>query len=66
MPDAAGNIKGISLSGKAGAILDKIKRQEMLDEISRLGQEQKCSCDYDGVRLCGSLPPERCQQQGSL
>ena len=24
--------------------------------------QKKCSCDYDGVFLCHSLPPERCQK----
>jgi hypothetical protein len=32
MPDAAGNIRGIALSGKAGEILEKIKAQESLRE----------------------------------
>jgi hypothetical protein len=44
MPDAAGNIKGITLSGKAGETLERIKRREALDEISRLGQATRC--DY--------------------
>jgi hypothetical protein len=52
MPDAGGNIKGISLSGKAGEVLDRIKRQELLDEISAIGQEQL----PDDVESCEWCP----------
>ncbi len=48
MPDAGGNIKGIALSGKAGEVLDKIKRQELLDQISAIGQEQDESTNKQG------------------
>lgn len=44
MPDAAGNIKGIALSGRAGETLDKIKRRAMLEEISAIGQELERRC----------------------
>lgn len=46
MPDASGNIKGIALGGKAGETLERIKRQELLDEISAIGQEQEPGCSF--------------------
>ena len=54
MPDAAGNIKGIVLSGKAGEVLERIKRQEALDEISAIGQEQKCECKCHDPQWIGT------------
>jgi hypothetical protein len=62
VPDAGGNIKGISLSGKAGEVLDRIKRQALLDEISAIGQEQKMvgrcigclSNDWPTCKGCGA------------
>ena len=54
MPDAAGKIKGIALTGKAGETLDRIKREALLAEISAIGQEiQGCHRDTDGDGDCG-------------
>jgi hypothetical protein len=38
MPDSAGNFKGITLSGKVGETLEKIRRREALYTISAMGQ----------------------------
>lgn len=52
MPDAAGNIKGIALSGKAGETLERIKREA----------QPYCAyphCDCEGHHGDCPFPPER-------
>jgi hypothetical protein len=49
MPDAAGNIKGIVLSGKAGETLEKIKQEKAFK------RECECLChksDWIGTPGC--------------
>jgi hypothetical protein len=44
VPDAAGNIKGIALTGKAGEVLEKIKRKCSYPQCACEGH-QDCPLD---------------------
>lgn len=71
MPDAAGNIKGIALSGKAGETLERIKVNEVhfcigCGTAPCVGQEHKDACalsDSDCVTHRRAYPECGCSDR---
>ena len=52
MPDAAGNIKGIALSGKAGEVLDRIKQSERRSQRQCEWCEEPATHEIAGMYAC--------------